>query len=363
MPRRRRRQKGSGSIYNTKDGWCAQRERPRGEDGKRRYERRFFADKASARAQIAAWQAESVAVRRHPRAADTLLTWCQHWIVTKDGSVEATTLAFYKRHLAYANALIGDVRLHELTDDDIRTALADLTDLSPQSRKHVRTVLSMALSAAVSAGIIARNPCDDVAAPKVTKYRAYALNADELSAFFAAVAGTRLEPLWHLFADYGPRLDELLRCTWPDYDVTTGRLRIYAPKTDDVRYLTLTEAHLDRLAAWRERLALERADNPKWREFGYLFPSEVGTKLLQSNVRRAFKDALERAELPETIRIHDLRHTAATNLIAAGNDIPTVQYITGHKDSKVLLEIYAHHQEERNRAAVERVEAKRQKRG
>lgn len=362
MPRRKRRQKGTGSVYKTQDGWCAQRDRP-SVDGKRRHERRFFATQAEARAQVAAWQQESVAVRRHPRAADTLTRWAQHWIVSKDGTVADSTLAFYKRHLGYITAILGETPLYELTDDDIREALTELDGLSPQSRKHVRTVLAMALRDAVTAGVIVRNPCDTVKNPKIIKYQAYALSAAELSALFAAVEGTRLEPFWHLLADYGMRLNELLSAKWTDYDVTAGKLRIYAPKTDEVRYLTLTESHTERLAAWREALAIERADNSKWKEHGYLFPSEVGTKLLQSNVRRAFKDALERAELPTKIRIHDLRHTAATNLIAAGNDIPTVQYITGHKDTQVLLEIYAHYQEEGNRAAVEKVEAKRKKRG
>lgn len=367
MPRRRRRPKGSGSVYRVKGkGWCAQREGPK-KDGKRSYERRFFPTRDQAAAQAAAWEREALARARNPRARDTVHAWCERWLSNKASSVGATTLRFYERHLSYALPYLGETPMGDLEAQDIRDMLAalapdeDETGLSPQSRKHVLTVLKMALQAAYLDGIIPRNPCATVEAPKVTKYPAYALSDTELAAFLAAVAGTRLAPMWHLLADFGMRLDEMLSVRWADYEQATGRLRIRATKTGTERYLTLTEAHQGRMADWWQALQDERADNPKRREQGYLFPSEAGTKLLQSNVRRAFKDALDRAGLPARIRIHDLRHTAATNLIAAGNDIPTVQYITGHKDSAVLLEIYAHHQEERNRAAVERVEAKRKK--
>jgi integrase len=361
MARRRRRPKGSGSVYKTKDGWCAQRERPRGDDGKRRYERRFFPTRVAALNQVSTWGREQVARRSHPRAIWTAGAWLAHWLAAKQPAVAQSTHRFYQRHIGYALPHIGDVPLHELSSDHIRATLAVPSLLKPQSRKHVRTVLSMAFQLAVDEGVILRNPCATVEAPRVERYRAYALSDAELAAFSAAVADTRLEPLWHLLADYGMRLDELLSCRWLDYAESTQKLRIRATKTGTERYLTLTAPHVERLAAWKAALALAREDNPRWVEQGYLFPSEVGTKLLQSNVRRAFKDALERAELPTVIRVHDLRHTAATNLIAAGNDISTVQYITGHKDTKVLLEIYSHYQQGRDREAVERVEAKRKK--
>ena len=82
---------------------------------------------------------------------------------------------------------------------------------------------------------------------------------------------------------------------------------------------------------------------------------------MHQSLQVTFKAALARAGLPHRIRIHDLRHTAATNLIAAGVDIATVQYILGHRTSAVLLDIYSHHHADRNRAAVEKVEATRRK--
>ncbi len=80
---------------------------------------------------------------------------------------------------------------------------------------------------------------------------------------------------------------------------------------------------------------------------------------MHQSLQVTFKAALARAGLPHRIRIHDLRHTAATNLIAAGVNVTTVQYILGHRTSAVLLEIYSHHHSDRDRVAVEKMEAKR----
>jgi hypothetical protein len=55
-----------------------------------------------------------------------------------------------------------------------------------------------------------------------------------------------------------------------------------------------------------------------WREHGLVFPSAVGTPMSARNLQRHFKQLLEHAGLPKTIRFHDLRHSCATFLIAQG---------------------------------------------
>jgi integrase len=57
--------------------------------------------------------------------------------------------------------------------------------------------------------------------------------------------------------------------------------------------------------------------------------------------RRSFKPLLERADLPD-IRFHDLRHTCATHLLAAGVDVKSVATRLGHANAVTLLGTYAH---------------------
>lgn len=360
----KRRAKGAGSVYKVKGrGYIAQRAIA-AEDGKRRSERHTFPTKAAALAQVAQWQAEAVALMAHSEAGQTVQSWLTHWLDTKARSVKPATHEFYARHLAYTIPHIGSLRLLDLSAQECRTMLGALADdLAPRSCAHMHTVLKQALHLAVNDGVLTRNPMDTVEKPKVTKYQAYALNTTERANFLAYANQTRLGAMWRLLIDFGPRHDEILDRRWSDYNQEKKTLRIQDTKNDRVRYLPLQAEHIALLRAHWERLQIERSDNPKWQERGYLFPSEVGTKLGQDNVRRAFKRLLELAALPHTIRVHDLRHTAATDMLNSGMDIPTVQYITGHRDSGVLLEIYAHSHQERNRTAMERVEATRKSGG
>jgi len=61
----------------------------------------------------------------------------------------------------------------------------------------------------------------------------------------------------------------------------------------------------------------------------------------ERNVRRAFKKLLTAAKLPK-IRIHDLRHTCATLLLAQGVHPKVVQEILGHSQISLTLDTYSH---------------------
>ncbi|MGI8673383.1 MAG: tyrosine-type recombinase/integrase, partial [Luteitalea sp.] len=78
-----------------------------------------------------------------------------------------------------------------------------------------------------------------------------------------------------------------------------------------------------------------------WHASDFMFTSADGHPIDPSNLRRAFRALLRRAGLP-AIRFHDLRHSAASLLIAQGVDVRTVQDILGHSDVRVTLNTYGH---------------------
>ena len=92
----------------------------------------------------------------------------------------------------------------------------------------------------------------------------------------------------------------------------------------------------DRQEFERRRLGEDYADH------GLVFASHTGTPLLARNVIRAFKELLARAGLPRSVRVHDLRHTAATALLAGGTDIATTARVLGHASPQVTATVYAH---------------------
>jgi site-specific recombinase XerD len=93
----------------------------------------------------------------------------------------------------------------------------------------------------------------------------------------------------------------------------------------------------------RRRQGAERLHlGPEYADDGLVFCTQLGTPLQRKVVQEAFKRALARAGLPSAVRFHDLRHTAATLMLANGVDIPTAAAILGHSQNSTTLNIYAH---------------------
>jgi integrase len=77
-------------------------------------------------------------------------------------------------------------------------------------------------------------------------------------------------------------------------------------------------------------------------ESKYLFCTSNGTPFGLRNMLRHFKTVLERAGLPETVRIHDLRHTFVSHMLAFGVPPKDVQEIAGHASFSTTMDIYGH---------------------
>jgi integrase len=79
----------------------------------------------------------------------------------------------------------------------------------------------------------------------------------------------------------------------------------------------------------------------EWREIDLIFTEVDGSPMRYSKLINQFKELLKNAGLPE-IRFHDLRHTAATQMLVNGVDILTVSKRLGHSKSSITLDVYGH---------------------
>tara|TARA_B100000809_G_scaffold184305_1_gene182325 strand:+ start:4633 stop:4995 length:363 start_codon:yes stop_codon:yes gene_type:complete len=79
----------------------------------------------------------------------------------------------------------------------------------------------------------------------------------------------------------------------------------------------------------------------RWHDSGLVFTSTIGTPADDRNVRRAWKELLASADLPY-VRIHDLRHAAATLLLTQGVHPRVVMETLGHSQIGVTLDTYSH---------------------
>lgn len=78
-----------------------------------------------------------------------------------------------------------------------------------------------------------------------------------------------------------------------------------------------------------------------WHDGGFVFTSAVGTPLEPRNVTRQFKALLTAAKLPD-MRLHDLRHSCATLLLAQGVNPRVVMETLGHSQISLTLNTYSH---------------------
>jgi integrase len=152
-------------------------------------------------------------------------------------------------------------------------------------------------------------------------------------------------PVLRLTATLGLRLGEVIGLTWPDFDVQVSVLTVRQQFTRQGEYApTKTKASVRRIAVPSDlramlidlKLAAEDVNGP-------IFASGNGTPLGRRNLtRRGFEAARDEAGLPEHLTFHDLRHAAASRLIARGLDAVTVADVIGHDDPNITLRVYAH---------------------
>ncbi|MFO7531660.1 MAG: site-specific integrase [Candidatus Limnocylindrales bacterium] len=159
----------------------------------------------------------------------------------------------------------------------------------------------------------------------------------------------------------GLRQGELLGLRWEDIDVPKARLTVrhtlqrvdgelvlLEPKTErSRRTIALPEIVVSALRGHRTRQKMERlVAGPRWVATGHVFTTSLGTPLDAATVTRAFQRALKQAGLPHR-RFHDLRHSAATFLLAQGFGLEDVKNLLGHSTIVLTSNTYGHVLEQR----------------
>ena len=123
------------------------------------------------------------------------------------------------------------------------------------------------------------------------------------------------------------RKGELLRLEWRDVSFDRREITVREAKNNEFRVIPMNQLVWDTLKRHPRHLhsdmVLARSDGEAY-----------------SDIRNSFEKALAQAKLPR-IRIHDLRHSFASNLVTSGQGLPVVKELMGHKDITTTM-IYAH---------------------
>jgi len=254
--------------------------------------------------------------------------------------------------------ILGSISLSKLSGQDIQRWVNKKSEtLAPRTVRFMFAVLRSALKRAEKLGLIHRDPTRPVVLPRIQKYEARFLSRDDGLRLLASCESERLGPLFATTLALGLRIGEALGLKWEDLDLIQGsaaiRRTLHRTKQEGFvfgepksaagrRVLSVPQFAVAVLKKHRIRQAEERLKaGGSWKNSGLVFTTPLGTPLDYSNVRREFQRMLRSAELP-MMRLHDLRHTCASLLVAKGVHLKVVQQILGHSQISLTADTYTH---------------------
>lgn len=382
MIRPRRRQAGEGTIseYQTKAGplYLIKYKNPH-EEGPEWIVRRGFPTRKAAASALGDINSE---VRRGSHVVPAKITvgqWLDQWVAGL--RLAPSTYASYAKNVRlHLKPQLGDIPLARLTGTRISALYRDLerdgrqdhkegTGLSARTVRYCHTILKAALREAVSQGLIATNPADRANPPAAREAKAPEIHpwtAAQLSSFlvWADDQGHPDVVAYRVLAFTGMRRGELLALRWRDLDLEAGRVSVRrsvgvvkthgeseriiegVTKSGRERVVDLDPRTVEALR--RHRMARAGLLLQLARDDALIFGDIEGGYLNPDRFSRRFTRALaicaNQADAPTlpAIRIHDLRHTHATLLLAAGVPVKVVSERLGHSPVTITMEIYQH---------------------
>jgi integrase len=373
-----RRGRGEGSIRFRpgKNLWAAELSLGFDGNGKRIRKTVYGGTKNEVAEQLRKLQAEHDAGRLVDTEEMTTGEYLKHWLtVAKSKTGEATFDRYNQLTEQYLIPALGGLKLAKLRPVHIETAYAKLSRdteegekiaASSNTCKAAGVVLGIALRRAVKLKLIASNPAADVSKPRSTFREMLFMTPSQVRQFLEVVKLIDSYALYAMAIGTGLRQGELLGLSWADIDFDKGTVDVRRSLSQVKKKFILKEpkSKSSRRTVGLPKFVLDALTDHRAAAFkaglmsSPVFCTKKGTYLQRSNVlrqlrilvKRSNKIATEKARetntqpdlIPPSLRFHDLRHTHATGLIAAGHSIKAVSRRLGHSDISMTLKVYAH---------------------
>lgn len=263
----------------------------------------------------------------------------------------------------YINPRIGDIPLRSLRVEHLdglyhsllTTGSRDAGPLASKTVYDVHVIVRSSLADAVRRHLVETNVALAAHAPRSTpraRRGPETWTASQLSRFLASAAHLCLYPALHLAAYTGMRRGELAGLRWGDWHRSTHRISIARSRqvvgghSVEVPVKTRTSRRCVDLDAGTEGV-LERWRRAQRRD-GHpadlsdpIFTNTHGQPVHAESISQLFDRHLARTDIPR-IRFHDLRHTHASLLVAAGTPIKVVSERLGHAHPGFTMATYQH---------------------
>jgi integrase len=309
----------------------------------------------------------------------TVAAFLERWIEHMRGQVSPRSHERYaeiaRKNLA---PLLGALTLTKVQPAHISTAYAKALasgrrdgngGLSARTVTHMHRVLREALQQALRWQLLARNPADAVKPPKVERKQMKVLDTDATAGLIEAARGSPLFVAIMLGVRCGLRRGEVVALRWRNVDLERGQISVVAsaeqteqgvrekePKNGKGRTIVLSSTEIEELRSHRVRQAQALlALGVRLTDDHHVVAREDGQALQPRSLTHAFVKFVRRHGFQ--IRLHDLRHSHATHMLAAGIHPKIAQERLGHSSVGITLDLYSHVLPGMQAEAVSRVDA------
>lgn len=230
--------------------------------------------------------------------------------------------------------------------------------LSGVTLRKIKSIINMTLTYYEAEGIIDKNPCKFLRLPPKVRHEAHFFTMSQVEELLTKLRESNepLYPMIRVTSLYGLRRSEALGLCWDcvNFENETFTIRRTVTKVSKVVAKDKTKNITSRrsfpmTAEIKELFQSLKAQQKKDKKFygntyfdnDYVFRWEDGKSFAPDYITRKFRKLLEEYGMPH-IRFHELRHSAASNLLSMGFTLKDVQEWLGHSDIKTTANIYGH---------------------
>lgn len=253
---------------------------------------------------------------------------------------------------------LGKTKIVKLTTNEVDRLLSKkiATNLSVSTVKRIRSILAQALDQAMRWGWVGRNVAKLARSPRETRREGRSLTPEQARGLLESLHGHRNEALYALMLSTGLRRGEALGLKWTDFDEEHGLLYVRrqlkregavlvvadTKTARSRRTINLPSAMLTALLEHRQRQdEKSQALGSAWAASGFIFTSDIGTAFEPRNLHREFKKICLDAGLGDW-HPHELRHSAASLMLANGVKLQVVSEVLGHSSIRMTADVYGH---------------------
>ena len=327
---------------------------------------------------------EEIKEAKFRRENPTVEEYCERWLLMQSANIRKTTLMDYRSKVKnYIVAPLGHKYMADVTADDVRLAIVPASRKSESVYHSVQTLYKSIFRAAVDSQIIDKSPCENLSARGGKKPQGKeALTDTQVQTLIEAVKGLPPYVFVMIGLYAGLRREEILALKWECVHLDDAAPYLSVRRawyTENNRPVILTDLKTD--AAKRDiplppQLALCLQEAKKNSKSEYVVANGEGGPLSYTQFKRLWQYVTIRStqeryymryvngqRIKHTVKPvlgekaahnshvvysmdfkvtpHQLRHTYITNLIHASVDPKTVQYLAGHENIKITMDVYA----------------------